>query len=98
VVEVIDDGEKSRKRHTPDWSTERVEVRRSARASAGRSRWAASSRRPEHRRGQRGPGIDDVVETIAGGAAEYAIDSAAGNPGAAFCASELMCRDFHGFS
>jgi hypothetical protein len=47
--------------------------------------------------GQRRPGIDDVVEAIAFRATEYAIDGAAGDPGGALYASELMCRDFHGF-
>jgi hypothetical protein len=43
------------------------------------------------------PGIDHVVEAVASGAAKYAIYGGAGNPCAALCASELMCRDFHGF-
>ena len=44
------------------------------------------------------PGVDHVVEAVTDGAAKYAVYGGAGNPCAALCASELMCRDFHGFS
>jgi hypothetical protein len=99
VIEVVDDGEKvaeapdsgliDRERGGATLLPEPAESARVGKLRVGG--WSIAI-------GQRRPGIDDVIEAIAGGAAEYAIHSAAGDPGAALYASELMCRDFHGFS
>ena len=47
--------------------------------------------------GDRRPGVDNVVEAVTFGAAKDTVDFASSYPDTALCASELMCRNFHGF-
>ena len=45
--------------------------------------------------GRRRPGIEDVVEAVAGGAAEDAIEGIGGDDGTALGASKMMRLEFH---